>query len=42
MEPKCPKCGSGNISDTDLIGGKTILVYCTNCGHIIGWVAKKD
>ena len=50
-DPKCPGCGettldpneyhSGLKTKTHPINGKMyLLVYCANCGHIIGLVNR--
>ena len=36
-EPTCPKCGKHVFFRKDL-GGCVLLVYCFNCGHVIGVV----
>jgi RNA polymerase subunit RPABC4/transcription elongation factor Spt4 len=38
QKPKCPKCGGNDFSVSwDAFIG---IVYCENCGHIIGVVTN--
>ena len=36
-EPKCPECGGNNFRKKYFDG--IYIVYCDNCGHIIGCIA---
>jgi uncharacterized Zn finger protein len=38
-KPKCPECGGSEFDGESMgnVGGVTII-YCANCGHIIGVV----
>ena len=36
IEPKCPKCGKSNFDSMYIASFH--IVYCTDCGHIIGCI----
>ncbi len=40
--PCCSKCGSTNITwQTKTFNGiEGMLIYCSDCGAVIGWVPK--
>ena len=39
MKPKCPKCEKNSFTYERLAGG-IYVVYCIDCGHIIGCAAN--
>ena len=39
-EPKCPECGGHNFRDKRIsTTGMIKIVYCDDCGHIIGCIS---
>lgn len=36
MEPRCDKCQCEEFNSRYVEAGKTVLVFCTGCGHIVG------
>jgi len=41
-DPRCPECkDTNNITNQKMMGSDIILIYCTNCGHIIAVLSSK-